>query len=85
MPNVKREAKAFFKLRGMQDKGRSRRLKQALGEVDGVIKVEVNFILDTVSVEYDPDKLMLDDIKEKVDEATGSQKDRGRIRVVGNQ
>ena len=69
MPNVKHEATAFFKLHGEPHKGLSSRLKRDLGTLDGVIKVEVNFILDVVSVEYDPDKLMLDDIKDRVEES----------------
>jgi copper chaperone CopZ len=76
LPNLKHEATAFFKLRGELDEGRSGRLERELGTLDGVIKVEVNFILDVVSVEYDPDKLMLDDIKEKVD---GSRKTSKRL------
>jgi copper chaperone CopZ len=95
MPNVKHQATAFFKLRGEADQGRSTRLKQALGALDGVIRVEVNFILDVVSVDYDPDKLLLDDIREKVDASnlvlsgtkprSSRRRPAGRTTVDGSQ
>ena len=83
MPNLKHEATAFFKLRGELDEGRSGRLERELGTLDGVIKVEVNFILDVVSVEYDPDKLMLDDIKEKVDGSRKTSRRQGQHPAPG--
>jgi copper chaperone CopZ len=87
MSNSKHQATAFFKLRGEPDRGLSTRLKQALGTLDGVIRVEVNFILDVVSVDYDPDKLMLEDIKERVDESNsvpqGTRPPSSRRRTAG--
>jgi len=67
MPKPKQDATATFKLRGMNDSGQSRRLRRAIGSSDGIAKVDINYILDTVSIRYDANRLTLDQIRKKVD------------------
>jgi len=67
MPTLTNEATAFFKLDGGYESGQHERLRRVLGRIDGVLEVKVNFILDTVSVRYDSDRVTREEIKEKVD------------------
>jgi copper chaperone CopZ len=67
MPKSKDEATATLKLRQMNEKGRAQRLKLAIGSLDGISKVDINYILDTVTVTYDSSDLTLAQIKKKVD------------------
>jgi copper chaperone CopZ len=69
MPKKGKEATAMLKLRRMNERGRSDRLKRAIVGLDGVSKVNINYILDTVTVTYDADSLTLDQIKKKVDQS----------------
>jgi copper chaperone CopZ len=69
MPKSKDEATATLKLRQMNEKGRAQRLKRAIGSLDGISKVDINYILDTVTVTYDSSGLTLAQIKKKVDQS----------------
>lgn len=60
-------ALAVFRVSGMSTPGRARRLKLEISKLDGVLEVEINYILDTASVRYEADKLTRDQIKEKID------------------
>ena len=75
MPKSTEKATATLKLRWVNEKGRSRRLKRAIGSLDGISKVDINYILDTVTVTYDADSVTLDQIKKKVDRSNkGSER-----------
>jgi cation transport ATPase len=67
MTNLNHEATAFFKLQGGDESGQPERLRRALGRLDGVLEVKINFILDTISIKYDSDRVTRDQIKKKVD------------------
>ena len=67
MPYLKHEATAFFKLLGEGESGKSERLRRVLGKLDGVLEVNVNFILDTVSIRYDADEVTREELEKKVD------------------
>jgi copper chaperone CopZ len=67
MPKSRQEAAATFKLHRMNDPGRSKRLRRAMSNLEGISKVDINYILDTVSIKYDANSLTLDQIKKKVD------------------
>jgi hypothetical protein len=67
MPYLKHEATAFFKLFGGGESGRSESLRRVLGKLDGVLEVNVNFILDTVSIRYNADEVTREELKKKVD------------------
>jgi len=53
----KGEATAILKIRGMNRAGRAERFRHAAGKLDGILRVDIDYILDTATVEYDPDKL----------------------------
>jgi hypothetical protein len=67
MPNLNSDATAFFKLQGGDESGQPERLRRALGRLDGVQEVKVNFILDTISIRYDSERVTRAQIKRKVD------------------
>jgi hypothetical protein len=67
MANGKRQATAILKVRGMGKSGRAQRLRRSAAELDGIFLVDINYILDNVTIGYDPDKLTLAQIKMKVD------------------
>jgi copper chaperone CopZ len=67
MPKRKTEAEAIFKVPGMSVRGRAQRLKRDVGELDGILRIDVNYILDSVSIRYDANKLTLGKIKATVD------------------
>jgi hypothetical protein len=67
MRKVDGEALALFKVPGMNVAGRSQALREAIGKLDGVLQLEFNYILDTVSIWYDAGKLTLDRIREEID------------------
>ena len=70
-----RKATATLKLRWMSERGRSQRLKQAIGSLHGISRVDINYILDTVTVTYDANDVTLDQIKKKVDRSNnGSER-----------
>ncbi|MGA1975702.1 MAG: heavy-metal-associated domain-containing protein [Conexivisphaerales archaeon] len=58
---------AIFKIPGMNLPGRAQRLRLEVGRLDGILEVDINYILDTISIRYDAKKLTLDRIKEKID------------------
>ena len=67
LTNGKRQATAILKIEGMGKHGRADRLRESAAGLDGVFLVDINYILDYVTVGYDPDKLTLAQIKNKVD------------------
>ena len=66
MTNGKGEATAILKIRGMGDSGQARRLRSAAAKLDGVLRVDINYILDSVTVKYDADKLTSAQVKERL-------------------
>jgi copper chaperone CopZ len=66
------DATAFFKLQGGDESGQPERLRRALGKLNGVLEVNINFILDTVSIRYDSEIVTRDQIKKKVDRSKKS-------------
>ena len=66
MTDGKGEATAILKIRGMSDSGQTRRFRRTASKLDGVLGVDINYILDSVTVKYDADKLTSDQIKKKL-------------------
>lgn len=66
MTGGKGEATAVLKIRGTGDSVRAQRLGRAAAKLDGVLRVDVNYILDSVTVKYDADRLTSDQIREKL-------------------
>jgi copper chaperone CopZ len=66
MTNRQGEAIAILKLRGMSDSGQAQRFRRTAAKLDGVLHVDINYILDSVTVKYDADKLTSAQIKKKL-------------------
>jgi copper chaperone CopZ len=66
MKSAKGEAIAILKIRGINDSGQARRLRSAAAKLDGVLRVDINYILDSVTVKYDADKLTSAQVKKKL-------------------
>jgi copper chaperone CopZ len=62
----KGEATVILKIRGMSDSVQAQRFRRTAGKLDGVLQVDVNYILDSVTVKYDADKLTPTQIKKKL-------------------
>jgi len=67
-----REATAILKIHGMSKKGRAEQLKRAAGRLDGVFLVDINYILDNVTIRYNPEELTLAQVRRKLDPSTQS-------------
>ncbi|MGA2665071.1 MAG: hypothetical protein ABSF83_09020 [Nitrososphaerales archaeon] len=67
MSDSKHGATALFKLEGRNESGQHERLRLLLEKLNGVMDVKVNYILDTISIEYDSDVTTRAEIKRKVD------------------
>jgi copper chaperone CopZ len=66
MTNGKGEATAILKIRGMSDSGQAKRVRRATDRLDGILRVDINYILDSVTVKYDADKLTSAQIRKKL-------------------
>jgi copper chaperone CopZ len=66
MTNGKGEAIAILKLRGIGDRGQAQRVRRATAKLDGILRVDINYILDSITVKYDADKLTSAQIKKKL-------------------
>lgn len=66
MKDGKGEATAILKIRGMSNSGEARRLRLSAGKLDGILRVDINYILDSVTVKYDADKLTTAQIRKKL-------------------
>jgi copper chaperone CopZ len=61
------EAIAIFSAPGMNMAGRGQNMRLKLNKLDGILKIDINYILDTVSVSYDPEKVTLARIRKNID------------------
>lgn len=66
MTNGKEVAIAVLKIRGMSDSGQARELRRAAAKLDGILRVDINYILDSVTVKYDADKLTSAQVRKKL-------------------
>jgi len=67
MTTGKRQATAVLKIHDLGEPGRADRLRRSAAGLDGVFEVDINYILDNVTICYDPDKLTFAKIKREVD------------------
>jgi copper chaperone CopZ len=74
MTTRKHEAVAVLKILGMSKLGRAEQLKRAVAGLDGVFLADINYILDNVTVNYDPDKVTLAQVKKRLNPAVGHQR-----------
>ncbi len=66
MTSGKGEAIAILKMRVVSDTGKARRLRRAAAHLDGILRVDINYILDSVTVKYDANKLTSAQVKKKL-------------------
>ena len=59
MTTGKGEATAILKIQGMSNAGRAERFRHAADKLDGVLQVDIDYILDTATIRYDPNRLTL--------------------------
>src|SRR5712692_7581261 len=63
MITEKGKAIAILKIRGMENPGRAQQLRRTVEQLDGVHQVDINYISDTATIQYDADRLTLADVK----------------------
>jgi copper chaperone CopZ len=63
MTSGERGATAILKTRGLTEPGQARRLRRASAKLEGIVRVDINYILGSVTVEYDADKLTSAQVK----------------------
>jgi hypothetical protein len=73
MTQRKHEATAILRIQGLGKSGRAEQLRRAASGLDGVFLVDVNYILDNVTISYNPDKLTLAQVRKKLDTGTRAQ------------
>jgi copper chaperone CopZ len=66
MTSGRAEATAILRIQGMNSSGKARELRRAAAKLDGILRVDINYILDSVTVKYDADKLTSAQVKEKL-------------------
>ena len=66
MITEKGEATAILKIRGMDIPGRAQQLRRAADKLDGVLRVDINYISDTATIKYDADRLTLAQVAEPI-------------------
>jgi hypothetical protein len=67
MTKANRQATAILKIWGMSRSGRAERLRRSAAGIDGIFQVDFTYILENVTIDYDPDKLTLAQIKARLD------------------
>jgi len=60
----KGRATAVLKIHGMDISGRVEELRRAADKLDGVHRVDINYISETATIEYDADRLTLAQVAE---------------------
>jgi len=63
---VEGRARGVFRILNMDCPSCTRAISRTLYKLDGVIDVSFNYISDKIYVEYDPEKVTMDDIKKAV-------------------
>ncbi|MDG6900875.1 MAG: heavy-metal-associated domain-containing protein [Nitrososphaerota archaeon] len=76
MKGIKEVATAVMKIPGMSRTGRAEQLRRGVGRLEGVLDVEINYILDSVTVKYDASKLTPTQVKEAL---KSSGRGKGRV------
>ncbi len=66
MRNRRHEAVAIFRAPGMNVAGGAQKLRRQVNKLNGVLEVDINYILDTISIRYDPYRVTLPKIRDTV-------------------
>jgi Cu+-exporting ATPase len=63
---VEGKARGVFRILNIDCAGCTKAISKTLYKLDGVIDVSFNYITDKVYVEYDPERVTMDDVKKAV-------------------
>jgi len=63
---VEGKARGVFRILNMDCTSCTRAISRTLYKLDGVIDVSFNYITDKIDVEYDPEKVTMEDVKKAV-------------------
>lgn len=66
MGNRGQESVAVFMAPGMNVPGEARKLRKKVNELEGILEFDINYILNTVSIRYDSDKVTLVKIRKTI-------------------
>lgn len=61
--------KTTIKIKGMTCSACSRAVERSLGKMDGVSEVSVNLATEKAAIKYDPEKVSLEEIKDRIKKA----------------
>ncbi|MDD3473960.1 MAG: heavy metal-associated domain-containing protein, partial [Syntrophaceae bacterium] len=61
-------AKASLQIKGMSCAACVRRVENGLTSVEGIGQASVNFVTQKATLDYDPEAVSIEDIKNKIDE-----------------
>ena len=61
------DALAIFEVPGIGVAGGAKKLRMEASRIDGILGIDLNYILDTVSIRYDSGRVTLANIKKKID------------------
>jgi cation transport ATPase len=73
----KGEGTAVLKIRGMNNPGRAQQIRRAADQLDGVLRVDINYISETATIKYNADRLTLAQVAEPIRGITS----RGAVRT----
>jgi len=74
------DATAVLKIHGMSKSGRAGELRRAIVGLDGVSLVDINYTLDNVTVDYDPDKVTLAEVRKRLDPKASVRNSKPRVK-----
>ena len=57
---------AVFMALGMNVPGEAQKLRKKANELEGILELDINYILNTVSIRYDSDRITLDKIRKTI-------------------
>jgi copper chaperone CopZ len=61
-------AVAIFSAPGMNVTGRAQKLKREVNKLEGIFEIDINYILDSVSIRYDSRRVTLAEIRRKIED-----------------
>jgi len=66
MPRRSQVLIAIFKTQGMSTPGRTQKLRLELSKLEGIRAIDINYIMDTVSIRYNSKKLTPEEIRNTI-------------------
>ena len=78
MKGIKEIATAVLKIPGMSRTGRAEQLRHDVGGLDGVLGIEINYILDSVTVQFDAGKLTSTQVRKRLKSSSRGKERPGR-------